>query len=103
MRRQAFADELRRNMAVHPVTAEIAEVAGRIEGEQATRGVSIAFEDLLIWSYRPLARLPSGDCECSALPGHSGPFRCSLLTGPVTHRLQVPFLHEALSLLKRLK
>jgi tRNA(fMet)-specific endonuclease VapC len=48
MRRQAFADELRRNMAVHPVTAEIAEVAGRIEGEQATRGVSIAFEDLLI-------------------------------------------------------
>jgi tRNA(fMet)-specific endonuclease VapC len=48
MRRQAFADELRRNMAVHPVTAEIAEVAGRIQGEQATRGVSIAFEDLLI-------------------------------------------------------
>ena len=35
-------------MAVHPVTAEIAELAGRIEGEQAARGVSIAFEDLLI-------------------------------------------------------
>jgi tRNA(fMet)-specific endonuclease VapC len=35
-------------MAVHPVTAEIAELAGRIEGEQAARGISIAFEDLLI-------------------------------------------------------
>jgi tRNA(fMet)-specific endonuclease VapC len=47
-RRRAFSEELRRDMAVHPVTAEIAELAGRIEGEQAARGVSIAFEDLLI-------------------------------------------------------
>jgi predicted nucleic acid-binding protein len=35
-------------MVVHPVIVEIAELAGRIEGEQAARGVSIAFEDLLI-------------------------------------------------------
>jgi predicted nucleic acid-binding protein len=47
-RRRAFCEELRRDMVVHPVTVEIAELAGRIEGEQATRGVSIAFEDLLI-------------------------------------------------------
>lgn len=47
-RRQAFTQELRRDMVVHPVTADIAELAGRIEGEQAARGVSIAFEDLLI-------------------------------------------------------
>jgi tRNA(fMet)-specific endonuclease VapC len=47
-RRHAFTQELRRDMAVHPVTAEIAELAGRIEGEQAARGISIAFEDLLI-------------------------------------------------------
>ncbi len=47
-RRQAFSQELRRDMVVHPVTVEIAELAGRIEGEQASRGVSIAFEDLLI-------------------------------------------------------
>ena len=47
-RRQAFTQELRRDMVVHPITAEIAELAGRIEGEQAGRGVSIAFEDLLI-------------------------------------------------------
>ena len=36
------------NGIVHPVTVEIAELAGRIEGEQAAVGVSIAFEDLLI-------------------------------------------------------
>ena len=47
-RRRAFTQELRRDMAVVPVTAEIAELAGRIEGEQAARGISIAFEDLLI-------------------------------------------------------
>ncbi|HUA02079.1 MAG TPA: PIN domain-containing protein [Candidatus Aquilonibacter sp.] len=47
-RRRAFSEELRRDMVVHPVTIEIAELAGRIEGEQAARGVSISFEDLLI-------------------------------------------------------
>ncbi|MBI3663870.1 MAG: PIN domain-containing protein [Acidobacteria bacterium] len=47
-RRQAFVEELCRDMIVHPVTLEIAQLAGRIEGEQAARGVSIAFEDLLI-------------------------------------------------------
>jgi predicted nucleic acid-binding protein len=29
-------------------TLEIAQLAGRVEGEQAARGISIAFEDLLI-------------------------------------------------------
>lgn len=47
-RRLAFCTELRRDLAVHPVTVDIAELAGRIEGEQAARGVSIALEDLLI-------------------------------------------------------
>jgi tRNA(fMet)-specific endonuclease VapC len=47
-RRRVFAEELRRDMVVLPVTAEIAELAGRVEGEQAVRGISIAFEDLLI-------------------------------------------------------
>lgn len=31
--RQAFSEELRRDMVVLPVTVEIAELAGRIEGE----------------------------------------------------------------------
>lgn len=47
-RRRTFAQELRRDMLVHPVTIEVAELAGRIEGEQAAQGVNIAFEDLLI-------------------------------------------------------
>ena len=47
-RRQAFVDELIRDVRVHPVTIETAKLAGRIEGDQAAHGVSIAFEDLLI-------------------------------------------------------
>jgi tRNA(fMet)-specific endonuclease VapC len=47
-RRRAFSEELRRDKVVHPVTLEIADLAGRIEGEQAGRGVTIPFEDLLI-------------------------------------------------------
>jgi tRNA(fMet)-specific endonuclease VapC len=35
-------------MTVHPVTLEIARLAGQIEGEQAALGISIPFEDLLI-------------------------------------------------------
>ena len=41
-------DELIRDLPVHPVTIEIARLAGRIEGDQAGHGVTIAFEDLLI-------------------------------------------------------
>lgn len=47
-RRLAFSKELRRDMVVLPVTVEIAELAGRIEGEQAAHGINVAFEDLLI-------------------------------------------------------
>ena len=59
--RQSFTDELCRDVPVHPVTLEVAQLAGKIEGEQAARGISIAFEDLLIgttalhigWFYLP--------------------------------------------------
>ena len=47
-RRQAFVDELIRDMPVHPVTIETARLAGRIGGDQAAQGVTVAFEDLLI-------------------------------------------------------
>lgn len=47
-RRKAFCEELYRDMIVHPVSLEIAQLAGRIEGEQATKGIAIAFEDLVI-------------------------------------------------------
>jgi predicted nucleic acid-binding protein len=35
-------------MAVYPLTLEIAQLARRIEGEQAARGIVVAFEDLVI-------------------------------------------------------
>jgi len=43
-----FVEELSQAIPVHPVTLEIAQLAGRIEGEQAAKGVVIALPDLLI-------------------------------------------------------
>ncbi len=48
MRRRIFVDEVFTNLIVHPVSFEIAQLAGRIEGEQAAKGVAIGFEDLVI-------------------------------------------------------
>jgi predicted nucleic acid-binding protein len=36
-RRQAFVDELVRDVPVHPVTIETAKLAGRIEGDRPRR------------------------------------------------------------------
>ena len=47
-RRRVFVEELSQAIRVHPVTLEIAQLAGRIEGEQAAKGVVIALPDLLI-------------------------------------------------------
>lgn len=41
-------EELCRDMFVHPVSLAIAQLAGRIEGEQAAKGIAIPFEDLVI-------------------------------------------------------
>jgi tRNA(fMet)-specific endonuclease VapC len=47
-RRRAFAEGVFSDLIVHPVTLEMAQLAGRIEGEQAAKGISIGFEDLVI-------------------------------------------------------
>jgi predicted nucleic acid-binding protein len=47
-RRQAFVDELIRDVPVCPVRLEVARLARRIEGDQAVHGMTIAFEDLRI-------------------------------------------------------
>ena len=47
-RRRAFVEELCWAVPVQPVTLEIARLAGRIEGEQAAKGIVIALPDLLI-------------------------------------------------------
>lgn len=47
-RRRVFAEEVFHDVIVHPVSLEIAQLAGRIEGEQAAKGIAIGFEDLVI-------------------------------------------------------
>jgi tRNA(fMet)-specific endonuclease VapC len=47
-RRRSFAIEIFEMLVVYPLTLDIAQLAGRIEGEQAAIGNIIAFEDLII-------------------------------------------------------
>jgi predicted nucleic acid-binding protein len=47
-RRLAFIDRLCLDVPVYPVTVEIARMVGRIEGQQAALGFTLAFEDLAI-------------------------------------------------------
>jgi predicted nucleic acid-binding protein len=47
-RRRTFTEDLFQDLIVHPVSLSIAQLAGRIEGAQAAKGISIAIEDLLI-------------------------------------------------------
>ena len=47
-RRRVFVEGVFHDLIVHPLTLAVAQLAGRIEGEQAARGVSIAMEDLII-------------------------------------------------------
>ena len=48
--RQSFLQVAFRNLVAYPVSLEIAQLAGRIEGEQAAKGIGIPFEDLVIGS-----------------------------------------------------
>jgi predicted nucleic acid-binding protein len=47
-RREAFVQELLRDVPVYPFTEQIALVAGKIDGEQQNKGIKIPFADLLI-------------------------------------------------------
>lgn len=47
-RRRLFVEGVFSDLIVHPVSLAIAQLAGRIEGDQAAKGVTIAFEDLII-------------------------------------------------------
>jgi predicted nucleic acid-binding protein len=47
-RRRLFAEGVFGDLIVHPVSLPIAQLAGRIEGEQAAKGISIPIDDLLI-------------------------------------------------------
>jgi tRNA(fMet)-specific endonuclease VapC len=47
-RRQSFVTDCCAAIPVHPVTLEIAQLAGRIDAEQMSLGIRVAFADLLI-------------------------------------------------------
>ena len=47
-RRRAFLDELKATVPVYPVTANTAELVGKISAESSAKGVTIPFDDLLI-------------------------------------------------------
>jgi predicted nucleic acid-binding protein len=47
-RRLAFVDRLCIDVPVYPITLEIARRIGQIEGEQASKGITLSFEDLAI-------------------------------------------------------
>lgn len=46
--RRAFLDDLKATVTIHPITADTAEVAGKIHAESAQQGITIPFDDLLI-------------------------------------------------------
>jgi predicted nucleic acid-binding protein len=46
--RQSFLDELLRDLTVYPYTKETAMLAGKLDGEQQSKGIVIPFGDLLI-------------------------------------------------------
>jgi predicted nucleic acid-binding protein len=71
--RRAFLDDLKATLAIYPITAETAELAGKIHAESSQRGVTIPFDDLLIGSSRP--SLPGAPCWSPALR----PERASIL------------------------
>jgi predicted nucleic acid-binding protein len=48
LRRLTFIDRICQELAIYPVTVEIARTVGRIEGQQAVLGFTLAFEDLAI-------------------------------------------------------
>jgi predicted nucleic acid-binding protein len=48
LRREAFLNELMADLTVYPYTKETAMVAGKLDGEQQSKGVVIPFGDLLI-------------------------------------------------------
>jgi predicted nucleic acid-binding protein len=46
--RRAFLDDLKAALPVYPITAETAELVGKINAESSQHGITIPFDDLLI-------------------------------------------------------
>jgi tRNA(fMet)-specific endonuclease VapC len=46
--RRAFLDDLKATLPVYPITAETAELVGKINAESSQHGITVPFDDLLI-------------------------------------------------------
>jgi len=46
--RKVFCTEILDDLTVYPITTEIAQIAGRVDGELSVTGIKTSFEDLLI-------------------------------------------------------
>jgi predicted nucleic acid-binding protein len=46
--RRRFLDELKQHVPIHPITAATAEIIARVGGEQAVKGITTPFADLII-------------------------------------------------------
>jgi len=53
VRRESFLNELLADLTVYPYTKETAMLAGKLDGEQQSKGVVIPFGDLLIGATAP--------------------------------------------------
>ena len=47
-RREVLCENALRDLNVLPITFQIAELAGRLDGQQAAKGIALPFEDLMI-------------------------------------------------------
>ena len=57
LRRESFLNELLVDLTVYPYTKETAMLAGKLDGEQQSKGVVIPFGELLIGATGAVARL----------------------------------------------
>jgi predicted nucleic acid-binding protein len=46
--RRRFLDELKQHVPIHPITGITAEIIARVGGEQALKGITVPFADLII-------------------------------------------------------
>lgn len=72
-RRMSFCKELCRDMIIHPVSLEIAWLAGKIEGEQAAKGYCDRLRGSHDWSDGLAFQVRCGDAERQAFQTHSQP------------------------------
>jgi predicted nucleic acid-binding protein len=79
LRRQSFLDELMKALTVYPYTKETAMLAGKLDGEQQSKGVVIPFGRLAHRRDSVGSRLFRADRKSAPLPENPRSFRNSTL------------------------